>query len=321
MHLLPDCLRGFRQKYLVAWDIEALETIPDGDIQQVEAFQNICSVAVSSNLPVEDKYFERKSSDPADAYKLVEAFLDHLFDLEAAYQQLVPSEFADAISKLDAMITSHHFSKKQAREKALRSYLKQMYILPCYAYNAGRYDVPCIIGLIYNYSHVHGCTMNTIKKGTSYMTLTLTKLVGDRKATVAIRDTLQYTAPCPLAKYIKQWGSSLAKSIFPYSKYKSIEEMAEDTEFPSHECFFSELTQSNVSIEEYEESKTEFYRRKGLENDHPDKIHSMKDWLRYYNCLDVKPLVSAMSTSFEKFFHYFKIDPNMHLSLPTLAFK
>ena len=269
----------------MAWDIEALETVPDGDIQLVEAYQNICSVAVSSNITPDTKYFERESPEPAAAYKLVEAFINHLFELEAAYQELIPPEIAEAISKLDQMITSHHFSKKQTREKALRSYLKKIYSLPCYAFNAGRYDVPCIIGLIYNYSKLHDCKMTTIKKGTSYMVLTLSKTVGDRKAQIDIRDTLQYTAPCSMAKYTKQWGAVLGKSIFPYTKYKSIQEMAEDTEFPNHECFYSELTQSNVSIEDYQESKAEFYRRKNLDSNHPDKINSMRDWLRHYNCL------------------------------------
>ena len=321
MQLLPERLRGFRQKYLVTWDIEALETIPDGDIQHVEAYQNICSVAVASNINADVKYFERESSDPTAAYKLVESFINHLFELENAYQELIPPEIAAAVSKLDEIITSHHFSKKQTREKALRTYLKQMYTLPCYAFNSGRYDLPCIIGLIYNYSKLHDCKMKTIKKGTSYMALTLTKTVGDRKAVITFRDVLNYTAPCSLSKYLKQWGSPLAKSIFPYSKYQSMEEMGQDKDFPSYDCFYSDLTQSNVPVEEYESSKAEFYRRKNLENDHPDKIHSMRDWLKYYNCLDVQPLVTAVNTSFEKFFMYFKIDPNMHLSLPTLAFK
>ena len=50
-------------------------------------------------------------------------------------------------------------------------------------------------------------------------------------------------------------------------------------------------------------------------------MSTMLDWLHFYNCLDTMPLVEAMSTSFEKFHEYFDVDPNMALSLPSLAFK
>ena len=144
---------------------------------------------------------------------------------------------------------------------------------------------------------------------------------GERKASITFRDVLNYTAPCRLTKYLKQWGSVLAKSIFPYSLYNSIEELENATDFPPYETFYSELTQSNVTQDEYDDAKAEFERRKQLPVNHPDHIKSMKCWLKYYNCLDTKPLVTAMENSFDKFFYYFKVDPNMHLSLPTLAFK
>ena len=291
------------------------------DEGSVEALQNICSVSIASNLPTPDEYFVRQSSNPQAASDLVNNFLDHLFELEKIYSTLIPEEINYAISELRSDITSDKFSKSQCRQHSILNFLKQYLVLPCYAFNGSRYDIPCIIGLIFNYCEVNKCEFNTIKRGTGYMSVTITKKYEERKASITFRDVLNYTAPCRLSKYLKQWGSVLNKSIFPYSLYSSIEELACATEFPAYADFFSELTQSNVDKNEYETAKKEFNRRKLLPSSHPDYIKSMKCWLKYYNCLDTKPLVVAMENSFQKFAFYFNVDPNMHLSLPTLAFK
>lgn len=47
----------------------------------------------------------------------------------------------------------------------------------------------------------------------------------------------------------------------------------------------------------------------------------MADWLRYYNELDVYPLVQAMDFSFSKSHEFFNVDPALSLTLPSLAFK
>ena len=322
MGLLPEQFKNYRQKYFVTWDIESLEQKPDvHEDTIVEALQNVVSISVSSNLPVEDQYFVRSSSEPVAATELIKQFIDHLFKLEEKLQEMIPPEIAQAIAKLEELIISRKFSKNQLKLKTIQTYLKQCYTLPCYGFNSAKYDIPCIIGLIFNYCRHNDCEINTIKRGTSYMALTLSRKLDDRISRITFRDVLNYTAPCRLSKYLKQWGSELQKSIFPYSYYSSIEELEAAHDFPPYEAFYSDLTQSNVDRDDYEISKTEFYRRKALSSDHPDHMDSMKDWLRYYNCLDTQPLVQAMENSFEKFAFYFKVDPNMHLSLPTLAFK
>ena len=107
MKLLPEEFLDYRQKYFVTWDIESLEEKPgpDGD-SIVEALQNVVSISVSSNLPVEDQYFVRKSSDPAAAVELIKSFIDHLFKLEEKFQELIPQEIKQAISTLNEEIFS-----------------------------------------------------------------------------------------------------------------------------------------------------------------------------------------------------------------------
>ena len=83
MKLLPEEFLNYRQKYFVTWDIESLEEKPGPHEDTiVEALQNVVSISVSSNLPVEDQYFVRSSSEPIAAAELIKNFIDHLFKLE-----------------------------------------------------------------------------------------------------------------------------------------------------------------------------------------------------------------------------------------------
>ena len=52
---------------------------------------------------------------------------------------------------------------------------------------------------------------------------------------------------------------------------------------------------------------------------HPRKMYTMRCWLKYYNLLDVQPLVKAMEKSFDCFHQYFGEDPITHQSLPAIA--
>ena len=58
-----------------------------------------------------------------------------------------------------------------------------------------------------------------------------------------------------------------------------------------------------------------------LPEDDPNKIFNFKGWLKYYNMLDCRPLNQAISNSFTKFWECFRIDANIFLSLPSMAFK
>ena len=79
--------------------------------------------------------------------------------------------------------------------------------------------------------------------------------------------------------------------------------------------------QCEISDDEYNKAKAEYDRRRSLPTNHEDHISNFKGWLRYYNLLDCAPLVQAISICFDKFYEFFGIDPNLHLSLPSIAFK
>ena len=160
--------------------------------------------------------------------------------------------------------------------------------------------------------------METIKKSSRYFSLTLIKT--DTNQVVTFRDVLNFSSPTTLDNYLKQWGATVKKGIFPYGEYSSVEELRSAVEFPPFSAFYSELRQTNVAEEDYKEAKAEFQRRESLPVWHSEKWESMASYMEWYNMCDTAPLVEAINNSFTAFHQYFDVDANSHASLPSMAF-
>ena len=161
------------------------------------------------------------------------------------------------------------------------------------------------------YKHL-GESVSIMKSGNTYRLISFDS--------IRIKDILNFTAPCSLSKYLKQWNGTDTKGIFPYQYFKSVEQVNATTEFPPYEAFHSSL-KGDVAIEEYESAKRLFNHRRSLPSKHPNHWSSMKDYLQFYNQLDTKPLVEAIVNSFEAFAYHFDVAPNRSFSLPSMAFK
>ena len=90
--------------------------------------------------------------------------------------------------------------------------------------------------------------MSVIKKGSGYMTL---NLKNKNYLEVSFKDVRHYTSPCNLDKFLKTWQAPAEKSIFPYQKYSSIEELEQATDFPSLEDFYSDLKQVRLLTQNF----------------------------------------------------------------------
>ena len=132
--MLPVSMVNFRQKHLVVFDSETLEQDMNLNTNmEVEGVLKIVSIGCASTLPIPSRYFERKSSAPADSTVLIKEFLDHLFDLEKLYIQTVPEAIVDAVPDEDDEFAEHCGVTKQI-ERNLRKYLT----MPIYGYNSGK---------------------------------------------------------------------------------------------------------------------------------------------------------------------------------------
>ena len=74
-----------------------------------------------------------------------------------------------------------------------------------------------------------------------------------------------------------------------------------------------------MDTEQYNTCRDLYYQRKSLPFHHPNCIFDMSDWLKVYQMEDVDPLVEAVKNQFAKFWELFRIDANVHVSLPSMA--
>ena len=142
-------------------------------------------------------------------------------------------------------------------------------------------------------------------------------MIGD----IVFSDVRDYTSPCSLSEFLSQWGVKESKSIFPFNYYRTIESIVINTSFPMYEAFYSELKQMSCDLNEYNIAKAEFESRQKLPKTHPNHMETMKQWLEYYNTLDVVPLRDGIDRMFNEYHKLFKLDPFNYWSLPSLAYK
>ena len=351
---LPESYRTFIQKFKATWDIETLEesSYQENDENAAtvtNAIHKVVSLGVSSNLPdFENRFFCRSSSVQEDGEVMIGEFMGHLFKMAEKLQELLPDEIVAAAEFLGVRLKGQEFSKEMCTERTLFNHLKNYRKLSVYGFNSGkielfklkqvlififqaRFDVPVVIGMISRWCREQSCKIEVIKKGSGYMTLNVKR--GDLE--VVFKDVRHYTSPCNLDKFLKTWEAPADKSIFPYQRFGSIEELEQTTDFPPIEDFFSDLKQV-ISIENkrslnfiqetcdqesYDEAKAIYETRKRLPDSDPQKMRNMKDWLEFYQMLDTMPLVHALDTCFSKFHELFNIDPILKLSLPSIAYE
>ena len=236
--LLTETLRGFRQTYQAVYDIETLEEICEEiDPACPDAILRPVSIGCSANIPnVEDKWFCVNSSEPGEVQKMIAAFLDHLALLALEYQKTIPQPITDLMKEIRVKLADKELKFNDVRRNLQQDLdcLKKYEILPVYAFNGAKFDLVVLMPYI---GHWCGSELKTnmIKRGAQYMMLT----VGNFQ----FRDVLDFTAPTNLDKYLKTWGASEVKSIFPYSFFKSIEDLEATIDFPPKSAFFNELKQ------------------------------------------------------------------------------
>ena len=293
---LPESFKNFRNPTKATFDIE---------VCQIGETLKTISIAVASTLH-DDQYFERESSNPEHYQKLVDKFMHYLMDLQKKIQ--LPLEMENALEKMGEETKEMKQSPEKSRIEGYASYLRTYKQLHVFGFNSSRFDLPVLIGGIVQFASKIDLEPEVLKKGSQYITLT----VGD----IIFKDTLKYTSPCSLAKFLLQWRAPDAKGIFPHGHFPSIEAIRECVVFPPQETFYSKLKQCGVSDEEYSEAKLMFDTK--MEN---GEWKNFSDYLKWYNVQDVGPLVVALTNCFDKFYECFQIDAMTRLSLPSIAFE
>ena len=298
---LPESFQTYRNKNLSTFDIETV---------QIQDHLHVISIAVGSTMD-EVHYFERASSAPEDYQKLVNEFMSYLTQLQDMVE--VPEEIENAINEIDEQLQEMPKCPQKSQLQSFKTYLRSYFQLHCFGFNSSRFDIPALIAGIVKYANANDCKVKTLKKGAKYITLEVDDIV--------FKDTLQYTSPCNLETYLRQWQAPEPKGIFPHGHFSNIESMRETLDFPDQSAFYSKLKQSGPTNEDYNNAKELYNERFRLPDGHPDKWDNFSAYLKWYNSQDVGPLVVALSNSFKKFYEFFGVDPLTKLSLPSIAFE
>ena len=132
--MVPEEFKDYRQKDFVVFDLESGEKESDLETKmEVNGIHRVMSIGASSSLPVNDKYFARKSSAPEHSTELVSDFMDWLFEVEKVYRTTVPEEILKAIPDEDDEYTNDVCDKIRIGRE-----LKKYAAMPVYGYNSGK---------------------------------------------------------------------------------------------------------------------------------------------------------------------------------------
>ena len=146
MNFLPEEARHFRQRYIVTFDIECLESDFEGDriglARYIEKRQKLISLAIGSNLPgTSPKFFCRRNSQPETEQEIIKEFLDHLDKLHELYMLQLPPYINQAIEDLESQVTEMKFCTEKSKLQVLLGYLKKYTKLRIYGFNAGKLNL------------------------------------------------------------------------------------------------------------------------------------------------------------------------------------
>jgi len=288
------------------------------------------SVSIFSNVPEYDVKPTFLCNDKP--YKLIDEFITTILNISLKAESINKIKYANIIEFLDAYVnniqndldrfkerngTPEKYNDKQLKllsrhENALKNAtsLKTQFdnwylTLPIVSFNGSKYDINLMKQYLYKSLEDHGETVSfSIKKANSYMSLKTQHL--------QFLDIRSYLAPnYSYDAFIKAYKCKLEKGFFPYDYFNSYDKI-NNTELPPHEAFFNKLKNKNITDEEYNVCINAWK---------DNNMKTFKDFLEWYNNLDVLPFVEAIE-KMKEFYKLKRLDIFKDgVSLPGLVLK
>ena len=255
--------------YHACYDFEAYlrrDQLPEnGPKLLFEAHHVPMSVGIASNVPgfEEGKCFVMSGNEK----ELIKNLIDYLEAIPLSAYRLMKEKFR---STFEALESSENIRKKNLL-KEFDSYCRELIVL---GFNSSSYDLnlvkPILIKRLLNEIDF------VIKKANTYLCI--------KTSTLRFLGIKHFLAPgFSYRKFLIAYGSELEKFHFPYEFVDSLEKLESD--LPNHQAFYSSLTKSNITTEEYA-----LVQKTWLEK----RWKSLREMLVYYNLLDCVPFVQAL---------------------------
>ncbi len=159
--------------------------------------------------------------------------------------------------------------------KDILSYIMQ---IPTLGFNSKSYDLPLFLSELAAYIlKTDGKSPFILRRNNKY--------IGILTDHFRFLDITNYLSPgINYSGYLKAFDCTESKFYFPYEHFTSLS-VLEETALPPHTAFYSSLKRANISLEEYNQCLQKWNER---------NMRNMKDYLKYYNTLDVRPAMEAI---------------------------
>ena len=290
--IVSPVLRYF--PYRATFDFECYfsdERLPvNSDKLQWSARHVPLSVSVASNVPGYEPALCFVTDGDAD--KLVGCMITRLNTIsDAAYESLLPL-YADVLEELKTRKEAWDEEEEEedgkktvnpckTLEKQLQTWLRQ---LPVIGFNSGHYDLNVVKKFFIPYMlKGNDKTRFVIKRQNTFMCFSTTNL--------KFLDVTQYLAPgVSYDKYLKAYGCMQQKGHFPYEYMDNLRKL-DDCVLPPQATFYSRLKNEGISDEDYARCQAVWY---------DNKMETLRDYLIFYNNLDVTPFLEAISKQFTR---------------------
>lgn len=195
--------------------------------------------------------------------------------LDQKHGRLADEDFnrKDSTNKTKTEPEKKRQTSLQKLRDRLEDYLKE---LPVLGFNFGKYDLNAIKEFLFPVLVKNEQVQFTIKQN-NFMCLKTEHL--------RFLAVTNFLAPgFSYDKFLKAYECPQSKGFFPYEWMDSLEKLNHPS-LPPHEAFFSSLTNTNISVEEYQ-----YCQQIWASND----MQTFQDFLIWYNNLDVKPFCDAL---------------------------
>ena len=195
---------------------------------------------------------------------------------------------------------SDHKVLSQLEEK-LNAYIQE---LPVLGFNSGKYDLNASKEFLFSYLIKHQPIKFTVKRNNNHMCI--------KTDSLKFLDISNYLAPgFSYDQFLKAYECEQTKGFFPYQWVDKLHKL-EETSLPPHAAFYSSLKNANITGEEYR------YCQQVWED---NEMSTFKDFLVWYNNLDVVPFLEAVE-KMSQFWQERKIDMFKDgISVPGLTLK
>jgi G:T-mismatch repair DNA endonuclease (very short patch repair protein) len=283
--------------YFITYDIECYlpkDNLPiKTDTMMFTARHELMSISTCSNIPGYLKPICFVSNGNSD--ECIQRFVEYIRVVAAKSYKIVRNNFSRIIRAIEEKISQRrevesefedarfssprHYARRADFEGILEKLEDFMRVVPVLGFNSQNYDINVMKGPLLRYlQEMDDEDFKFVVKKTNKMTCI-------QSTTFKFLDVCNFIAPgFSYAKYLKAFKCTLEKGFFPYEWLDSLEKLTERS-LPSKDSFYSSLKDASISDEEYALCQ-EVWKREDMK--------TMRDFLVWYNNLDVLPFVEAV---------------------------